>query len=58
MARVRLVSVHSCALLKEVIYHGKMYLSSQHICFHSSVAAEGDQGELLLINEPLKNTGQ
>ncbi|XP_042569831.1 GRAM domain-containing protein 2A-like isoform X2 [Cyprinus carpio] len=29
--------VHSCGLQKEVIYHGKMYLSSQHICFHSSV---------------------
>ncbi|XP_016312051.1 GRAM domain-containing protein 3 [Sinocyclocheilus anshuiensis] len=29
--------VHTCALQKEVIYHGKMYLSSQHICFHSSV---------------------
>ncbi|XP_058651713.1 GRAM domain-containing protein 2B isoform X2 [Onychostoma macrolepis] len=29
--------VHSCALQKEVIYHGKMFLSSRHICFHSSV---------------------
>uniref|UniRef100_A0A9J8BJ82 GRAM domain-containing protein n=1 Tax=Cyprinus carpio carpio TaxID=630221 RepID=A0A9J8BJ82_CYPCA len=29
--------VHSCGLQKEVIYHGKMYLSGQHICFHSSV---------------------
>ncbi|XP_043119284.1 GRAM domain-containing protein 2B isoform X2 [Puntigrus tetrazona] len=31
------VSVHSCGLQKEVIYLGKMYLSSHHICFHSSV---------------------
>ncbi|XP_050995244.1 GRAM domain-containing protein 2B isoform X2 [Labeo rohita] len=29
--------VHTCGLQKEVIYHGKMYLSNQHICFHSSV---------------------
>ncbi|KAL1281180.1 hypothetical protein QQF64_015780 [Cirrhinus molitorella] len=29
--------VHTCALQKEVIYHGKMYLSNRHICFHSSV---------------------
>ncbi|XP_059418899.1 GRAM domain-containing protein 2A-like isoform X1 [Carassius carassius] len=29
--------VQSCGLQKEVIYHGKMYLSSHHICFHSSV---------------------
>ncbi|XP_026130324.1 GRAM domain-containing protein 2B isoform X2 [Carassius auratus] len=29
--------VQSCGLQKEVIYHGKMYLSSHYICFHSSV---------------------
>ncbi|KAI2668048.1 GRAM domain-containing protein 2B [Labeo rohita] len=29
--------IHTCGLQKEVIYHGKMYLSNQHICFHSSV---------------------
>ncbi|KAK9980335.1 hypothetical protein ABG768_013705, partial [Culter alburnus] len=29
--------VFSCALHKEVIYHGKMYVSYHHICFHSSV---------------------
>ncbi|CAM4585841.1 unnamed protein product [Leuciscus chuanchicus] len=29
--------VFTCALHKEVIYHGKMYVSRQHICFHSSV---------------------
>ncbi|XP_051557478.1 GRAM domain-containing protein 2B-like [Myxocyprinus asiaticus] len=27
----------TCALQKEVIYHGKMFVSNQHICFHSSV---------------------
>lgn len=31
------VAVFTCALHKEVIYHGKMYVSRQHICFHSSV---------------------
>ncbi|XP_056089866.1 GRAM domain-containing protein 2B-like isoform X2 [Rhinichthys klamathensis goyatoka] len=29
--------VFTCALHKEVLYHGKMYVSRQHICFHSSV---------------------
>ncbi|XP_067309478.1 GRAM domain-containing protein 2B isoform X2 [Pseudorasbora parva] len=29
--------VFSCALHKEMIYHGKMYVSHRHICFHSSV---------------------
>ncbi|KAK7163830.1 hypothetical protein R3I93_007796 [Phoxinus phoxinus] len=29
--------VFTCALHKELIYHGKMYVSRQHICFHSSV---------------------
>ncbi|XP_077086598.1 GRAM domain-containing protein 2B, partial [Siphateles boraxobius] len=29
--------VFSCALHKELIYHGKMFVSRQHICFHSSV---------------------
>ncbi|XP_051720239.1 GRAM domain-containing protein 2B-like isoform X2 [Ctenopharyngodon idella] len=29
--------VFTCALHKEVIYHGKMYVSHHHICFHSSV---------------------
>ncbi|XP_051984525.1 uncharacterized protein LOC127645048 [Xyrauchen texanus] len=27
----------TCALQKEVIYHGKMFVSNQHVCFHSSV---------------------
>lgn len=29
--------VFTCALQKEVIYHGKMYVSQHHVCFHSSV---------------------
>ncbi|XP_039544705.1 GRAM domain-containing protein 2B isoform X2 [Pimephales promelas] len=29
--------VFTCALHKELLYHGKMYVSRQHICFHSSV---------------------
>ncbi|TRZ00681.1 hypothetical protein DNTS_012310, partial [Danionella cerebrum] len=29
--------VFSCALQKEVIYHGKMFMTRQHLCFHSTV---------------------
>ncbi|KAA0719557.1 GRAM domain-containing protein 2B HCV NS3-transactivated protein 2 [Triplophysa tibetana] len=29
--------VFTCALQKEVIYHGKMFVSQHHVCFHSSV---------------------
>ncbi|XP_056324542.1 GRAM domain-containing protein 2B isoform X2 [Danio aesculapii] len=29
--------VFTCALQKELIYQGKMFVSRQHICFHSSV---------------------
>ncbi|XP_057189277.1 GRAM domain-containing protein 2B isoform X2 [Triplophysa rosa] len=29
--------VFTCALQKEVIYHGKMYVLQHHVCFHSSV---------------------
>lgn len=31
------VPAFTCALQKEVLYHGKMYVSSEHICFYSSV---------------------
>ncbi|XP_072525191.1 uncharacterized protein [Salminus brasiliensis] len=27
----------TCAIQKEVLYHGKMYVSEHHVCFHSSV---------------------
>ncbi|XP_035384497.1 GRAM domain-containing protein 2A [Electrophorus electricus] len=27
----------TCALQKEVLYHGKMYVTQHHLCFHSSV---------------------
>ncbi|XP_055059674.2 GRAM domain-containing protein 2B [Misgurnus anguillicaudatus] len=29
--------VFTCGLKKEVIYHGKLYVSHHHVCFHSSV---------------------
>ncbi|KAL6468171.1 hypothetical protein MHYP_G00238480 [Metynnis hypsauchen] len=32
-----LTCVFTCAVQKEVLYHGKMYMSEQHVCFHSSV---------------------
>ncbi|XP_031415926.1 GRAM domain-containing protein 2B-like isoform X2 [Clupea harengus] len=32
-----LTHAFTCALQKEVVYHGKLYVSSQHICFYSSV---------------------
>ncbi|XP_063076499.1 GRAM domain-containing protein 2A-like [Engraulis encrasicolus] len=32
-----LTHAFTCALQKEVLYHGKMYVSSEHICFYSSV---------------------
>uniref|UniRef100_A0A3B4YN04 GRAM domain-containing protein 2B-like n=1 Tax=Seriola lalandi dorsalis TaxID=1841481 RepID=A0A3B4YN04_SERLL len=31
------VVVFICALQKEVLYHGKLFLSENHVCFHSSV---------------------
>ncbi|KAB5535718.1 hypothetical protein PHYPO_G00121220 [Pangasianodon hypophthalmus] len=32
-----LIYAFTCALQKEVLYHGKMYVSHQHVCFYSSV---------------------
>nr|XP_023696665.1 GRAM domain-containing protein 2B-like isoform X3 [Paramormyrops kingsleyae] len=32
-----LIQAFTCALLKEVLYHGKLYVSENHVCFHSSV---------------------
>ncbi|XP_076838043.1 GRAM domain-containing protein 2B isoform X2 [Brachyhypopomus gauderio] len=32
-----LTNTFTCALQKEVVYHGKMYVSQNHICFYSSV---------------------
>ncbi|TSR27773.1 GRAM domain-containing protein 2B [Bagarius yarrelli] len=32
-----LINAFTCALKKEVLYHGKMYVSQQHVCFYSSV---------------------
>ncbi|KAF7692540.1 GRAM domain-containing protein 2B-like isoform X2 [Silurus meridionalis] len=31
------INAFSCALQKEVLYHGKMYVSQHHVCFYSSV---------------------
>ncbi|XP_071348907.1 GRAM domain-containing protein 2B-like [Trachinotus anak] len=32
-----LTHVFICALQKEVLYHGKLFVSEHHVCFHSSV---------------------
>uniref|UniRef100_A0A3B1JCQ0 GRAM domain-containing protein n=1 Tax=Astyanax mexicanus TaxID=7994 RepID=A0A3B1JCQ0_ASTMX len=32
-----LTSAFTCAIQKEVLYHGRMYISEHHVCFHSSV---------------------
>ncbi|KAF4076535.1 hypothetical protein AMELA_G00216130 [Ameiurus melas] len=32
-----LIKAFTCALQKEVLYHGKMYVTHQHVCFYSSV---------------------
>lgn len=31
------VAAFTCALQKEVLYHGKLFVSEHHVCFHSSV---------------------
>ncbi|XP_073347584.1 uncharacterized protein [Pagrus major] len=32
-----LTQTFTCALQKEVLYHGKLFVSEHHVCFHSSV---------------------
>lgn len=32
-----LTHAFTCALQKEVLFHGKLYISEHHVCFHSSV---------------------
>ncbi|XP_040911402.1 GRAM domain-containing protein 2B-like isoform X3 [Toxotes jaculatrix] len=32
-----LTHTFTCALQKEVLYHGKLFVSESHVCFHSSV---------------------
>ncbi|XP_024130180.1 GRAM domain-containing protein 2B [Oryzias melastigma] len=32
-----LTHTFTCALQKEVLYHGKLFVSEHHVCFHSSV---------------------
>ncbi|XP_023129826.1 GRAM domain-containing protein 2B-like isoform X2 [Amphiprion ocellaris] len=32
-----LTHTFTCALQKEVLYHGKLFVSENHVCFHSSV---------------------
>ncbi|XP_045908337.1 GRAM domain-containing protein 2B-like isoform X2 [Micropterus dolomieu] len=32
-----LIHSFTCALQKEVLYHGKLFVSENHVCFHSSV---------------------
>ena len=31
---------YSCALERSFLYHGRMYLSAWHVCFHSNVFAK------------------
>jgi uncharacterized membrane protein len=31
---------YSCALERSFLYHGRMYLSAWHMCFHSNVFAK------------------
>lgn len=31
------IAAFTCALQKEVLYHGKLFVSEGHVCFHSSV---------------------
>ncbi|KAM6989812.1 uncharacterized protein LKV04_009401 [Tautogolabrus adspersus] len=33
----KLTHAFTCAMQKEVPYHGKLYISEHHVCFHSSV---------------------
>ncbi|XP_076001214.1 GRAM domain-containing protein 2A-like [Genypterus blacodes] len=33
----KLLHTFTCALQKEVLYHGKLFVSENHFCFHSSV---------------------
>ncbi|XP_008289693.1 GRAM domain-containing protein 3-like [Stegastes partitus] len=33
----KLTHTFTCALQKEVLYHGKLFVSENHVCFHSSV---------------------
>ncbi|XP_026229455.1 GRAM domain-containing protein 2B-like isoform X2 [Anabas testudineus] len=35
--RENLIHTFTCALQKEVPYHGKLFVSENHVCFHSSV---------------------
>ncbi|TMS09525.1 GRAM domain-containing protein 2B [Larimichthys crocea] len=43
----------TCALQKEVLYHGKMYISENHICFHSSVLLKDTK-----VVIPVSNVGE
>ncbi|XP_062843333.1 GRAM domain-containing protein 2B-like [Trichomycterus rosablanca] len=56
-----LINVFTCALQKEVLYHGKMFISDQRVCFHSSVLlketkVEIDLSEIQFIKK--KNTAR
>lgn len=33
----RLIADHSCALSRDILLQGKMYISDQHICFYSNI---------------------
>lgn len=33
----RLIADHSCALSRDILVQGKMYISDQHICFYSNI---------------------
>ncbi|KAI7809131.1 hypothetical protein IRJ41_000256, partial [Triplophysa rosa] len=45
--------VFTCALQKEVIYHGKMYVLQHHVCFHSSVLLK--ETKVVIVMSSIQN---
>lgn len=51
------VAAFTCSLQKEVLYHGKLYVSENYLCFHSSVLLKdtkvnGYRGSVTHMNTP------
>lgn len=40
---------YSCAMERSFLYHGRMYLSASHVCFHSNVFAKQLKVSLMFI---------
>lgn len=43
----------TCALQKEVLYHGKLYLSENHLCFYSSVLLK--ETRVVILKSSIQN---